>query len=406
MKWENALREWIRAHAMALGYAAVVLLGLFLRYSYMPLLSADFRFFNIPWLEAVREGGVKAVLNPELQYNYSALYLYLMALLAKLPGSPDTHMLLKGLCIVMEMLTSLTAFALIRRATASRSHHFVGFAAVWLSPVLLWNAAGWGQMDTGFALFSLLAVWLLIREKPVWALMALGVALSWKLQAILLMPLFLLYWFCGKKRFSLFAFLLVPAIWVLSGVPMMHFGESPLFAVKTYLGQAEQYPQATFNYPNLFAIMGEAANQKQMVVGMFSRMGIALAIAALGSMAVWMLYRRVQLHGAQSLLLAGAWCVLCCTFLLPRMHERYAIVGELLLLCWAASTGRKRGWICFLASMLTTLSAYAEYLFKHPFFSLQVGGVVNLAVLLYLTWKMITTLSKYAEPEQGGVVHD
>ena len=139
-KWENALREWIRSHALALGYAAVVLLGLFLRYSFMPLLSADFKFFNIPWLDAVRVGGMRAVLNPELQYNYSALYLYLMGLLAQLPL--DSHTVLKGLCIAMEMLTSFAAFQLIRSCTASRVHRFAGFSVVWLNPVLLLNAAG------------------------------------------------------------------------------------------------------------------------------------------------------------------------------------------------------------------------------------------------------------------------
>ena len=397
-KWENALREWIRSHALALGYAAVVLLGLFLRYSFMPLLSADFKFFNIPWLDAVRTGGMRAVLNPELQYNYSALYLYLMGLLARLPL--DSHTVLKGLCIAMEMLTSLAAFQLIRSSTASRVHRFAGFSVVWLNPVLLLNAAGWGQMDTSFALLCLLAVWLLSREKPVWALAAMGAALAWKLQAILLLPLFVLYWFCGKKRFSLLSFLLVPGVWVLSGVPMALLGESPLFAVKTYLGQAAQYPQATFNYPNLFAIMGEAANQKQMVVGMFSRTGIVLAIAALGGMAVWMLQRRVCLEGSRTILLTGAWCVLCCAFFLPRMHERYAIVGELLLLAWAAGLGKPRGFLCLLASMLATLSAYAEYLFKQPFFPLQLGGVINLCVLLFLTWEMVTTLRSQASEKE------
>lgn len=35
---------------------------------------------------------------------------------------------------------------------------------------------------------------------------------------------------------------------------------------------------------------------------------------------------------------------------------------------------------------LATLSAYSEYMFRRPFFPLQLGGVMNLAVLLYLSF--------------------
>ncbi len=38
---------------------------------------------------------------------------------------------------------------------------------------------------------------------------------------------------------------------------------------------------------------------------------------------------------------------------------------------------------------LATLSAYSEYMFRKPFFPLQVGGLINLAVLLYLSFVLL-----------------
>ncbi|MEF9878509.1 MAG: glycosyltransferase 87 family protein [Clostridia bacterium] len=389
MKWEEKLRAWLMEHVLWFGAAAVLLLGLFLRYTYLPLLAADLEFMNASWFDAIKAGGMAAVLEPSLQYTYSPLHLYLWTLATLLPW--DTYTVLKLVSIAMEMLLCAACVVLLRTLLPKQNKKlgsFVGFTLLWLNPVLLWNAAGWGQADASFALFCVLALWLLLKEKPAWALAALGVALAWKLQAIFLLPLFMMAYFCGKKRFSALWFLLVPGILVLSGVPMMLIGESPLFAVQVYLGQTDLYSQITYNYPNIYALMGEAIGSKTMILGMFSRTGMALCIAALGGMAVWLITKKVTLQSRATVLL-GAWCVLCCVFFLPRMHERYGIVGELLLLCWAVCLWKPRGFVYVLLGMLPVLSAYAEYMFRHPFFPLQWGAVLNLILLGLLTWEVL-----------------
>lgn len=403
MKWEQKTRAWIAEHALWLGYAAVALLGLFLRYSYLPLLVGDMEFFNAPWFDAIKAGGIGAALDPSLQFNYSPMHLYLWSLATALLGSLDTVLALKIVCLVMEALLCAACFLVARvllPASRRKPGGFVAFTLIWLNPVLVWNAAGWGQMDASFALFCVLAVLLLLKGKPVWGLAALGFSLAWKLQAILLLPLFLIAYFRGRKRFSFLWFLLLPGILVASGVPMALVGESPLFAVNIYLQQAGQYSKATFNCPNLFALMGEAVGGKQMFVGMFSRTGVVLCVAALGGMAVWMISKKTMLT-EQTTVLLGAWCVLCCLFFLPRMHERYGIVGELLLLCWAVGVGKPRGFAYVLLGLLPTLSAYAQYLFRNPFFPLQWGGFMNMALLGLMTWELTRAETTAFKAEVG-----
>ena len=405
MKWEENLRGWLIRHALGLGYAAVALLGLFIRYSYLPLLAADLEFMNSSWFEAIKAGGMAGVLDPALQYTYSPFHLYVWTLAAKLFGGFNTYTVLKAVSIIMELLLCAACFLLIRAIlpeARKRLGSFIGFTLIWLNPVLIWNAAGWGQTDASFAMLCVLAVLLLIRDKPVWALTSLGLALAWKLQAILLLPLFLVAYFCGKKRFSALWFLLVPGILVASGVPMMLIGQSPLFAVHIYAGQTELYSQITYNCPNLFALMGDAIGNKQMINGMFSRTGMVLCIAALGGMAVWMMVKRVRLTDRMAVLM-GAWCVLCCVFFLPRMHERYGIVGEVLLLCWAVAVGKPRGFAYVLLGLLPTMSAYAEYMFRNPFFPLQLGGAMNMALLGLLTWELLRE-TRGTEAIQAGVI--
>lgn len=401
MKWEDGLRAWLMKHAVGLGYAAVALLGLFLRYSFQPLVVADVEFMNSSWYEAIKAGGIGAISDPSLQFTYSPLHIYWWWLFAKLLPAADTVAVLKATSTLMELALSAGCFALCRALLPGdklKWRRFTAFAFICLNPILLLNGAGWGQTDASFALFCVLAVLLYLRGKPAWALAALGVALSWKLQAILLLPLFLILYFCGKKRFSLLWFLLVPAIWVVSGLPMALAGQSPLFAVNIYLGQTSLYSELTYNFPNLYALMGEAGEHigaERALNGLFSRVGVALCVAAIGAMGVWLIARRAKLCDAQVALL-GAWCVLCCVFLLPRMHERYGLVGEMLLLCWAVWLGRPRGYAYVLAGALATVSAYSAYMFRYPFFPAQLGGVINLLLLCALTVEVVRSVRESA----------
>ncbi|MBO5501511.1 MAG: hypothetical protein J6A48_05760, partial [Clostridia bacterium] len=203
--------------------------------------------------------------------------------------------------------------------------------------------------------------------------------------------LFMMAYFCGRKRFSVLWFLLVPGILVVSGIPMVLVGESPLFAVNIYLGQTDLYSKITYNYPNLYAMMGDALNVDQMTLGMYSRVGLVLCVAALGSVAAYMMVKRKQLSHP-SMVLLGAWCVLCCVFFLPRMHERYGIVGEVLLLCWAVWLKKPRALAYALLSLVPILSAYAQYLFQVPFFSLQLGGAMNLVLVCLISWEVVLSL--------------
>lgn len=392
MKWEENLKEWFMKHAVLFGYLAVAALGVFLRYSYLPMLSSDLEFMNASWFEAVKAGGMGAVLAPELLYTYSPLHLYVWTIAAKLFGAFDTHMVLKAVSFGMEAVLLVACFVLICRLTKNSLRRFLGFALLCINPILIWNVAGWGQTDAGFAGMCVLAVLLLADEKPEWGLAALGVALAWKLQAIFVLPLFMYAWFQGRKKFSILWFLLVPAIWVGSGIPMIAVGASPLFALEIYFGQTGMYTQITYNAPNLYAIMGEAVGRKPMIDGMVSRTGMAMVITLLGGLAVWMMHRRIELRDRDVIVLLGAWCTFVCMFFLPRMHERYAIVGELLLVCWAVWSLKPKAFVYVVLSTLPTLSAYAEYLFKKPFFPLQLGGVMNLILVMILTWEVVQAI--------------
>lgn len=385
MPWEERLVDSIRKNILWWAAAAAALLGIFIRYSFMPLIVADMEFVLNDWYKAAIRGGLPAL---ALESNYSPLYLYLFVLLPKL-GLPH-HIAIKLSTFAFEILlfvaSCLTVFH-VSPLGKKREYTVWAFILLCFHPLVILGGAGWGQADICFAAFSMLAVWCLLRGNSLWAMVCMGLSLALKLQAVLLLPLFVIYYFTEKK-FSLWQFLVIPAIWVATGLPMAFFGQSPLYAVTCYLGQVEMYPVPTFNYPNFYALLGDALGTKQMIHGMFSRYGMGVAIAGLGGMASWLIFKKARITDRMALLL-GSWCVLCAVFFVPRMHERYGFMGEMLLLCWAVCLGRPRGFAYTLLGILPIASAYAEYMFRHPMFSLQLGAFLNMALLGLLTWEVL-----------------
>lgn len=396
MKWEQRLVDSVRRNILWWAAVGVGLLGVLIRYSFLPLVVADMEFFFVPWHDAAREGGLAAAAR---ESSWSALYVYLLTLVSTL-GLPSVTAV-KMIPLAFEVLLVGAACLLVYQTSpAARRglHCTLAFGLLSLHPLLLLNGAGWGQADICYGALSLMAVWLLLKGRTPWAMVCLGLSLALKLQGAFLLPLFILFYFCERK-FSLWQFLIVPGVWVLSGVPMALVGQSPLYAVTCYLGQVETYTHPTFNCPNLYALLGDALSGKRMVQGMLSRYGMALALAAFGGMAAWLTVQRARMQGRRVLLL-GAWCVLVCAFFLPRMHERYGFVGEMLLLCWAASMGRPRGYGYVLLGLLPVLSAYCQYMFGNPMFSLQWGGGLNLVLLALLTWEVVAS-TKAAAPGEN-----
>ena len=395
MKWEAKLQKWLMDHILMLAYVAILLIGLFIRFTYFPFLSEDLKQYNVPWLNLMRESGIAGVFQDRVFFNYSPLHLYLWTLVAKCTGSMDALAVLKAVGLVFDGLLCFACWhtvCMLVGNDGNGTRKLIAFALLWLHPILVWNNAAWGQTDVIYGLFAVSSLLLLMRNRPVWAILCYAVAFALKMQALFLFPLFLFVYFCNEKKFSFLWFLALPAVLISSGIPLVLVDQSPLYGITNYMGQIDTYSYMTYNYPNLFAIVGDIHANSQMVVGMHSRFGMVLCLVVLGCMLVFCVRKRAVMDPRRILQLA-VWSIWCCVFLLPRMHERYGFVGEMLLACWVLVSGRKRDILCLLLNALAILSAYASYLYLAEFFSLTIGGLMNFAALGIFTWSMLRDLN-------------
>src|SRR5262245_32000537 len=137
--------------------------------------------------------------------DYPPLVPYFLAategarLLAATPLlSPLTILLLKLPSLVAHLLLVPTALAgLVGLGDDLAARHAALFLAA--SPALFVNGALWGQFDVLLTLFMVASLLALLRDQPVLAGAALGLALATKLLAIVLVPVLALY---AWKRFG------------------------------------------------------------------------------------------------------------------------------------------------------------------------------------------------------------
>lgn len=394
LKIERRILDFIRQHIILFACLAVFVIGVVARVALFPFISDDFRNFNLPWLNELRRIGVNVMIDEE-RFNYSPFLFYVYQFAANLTSNLYSELVGKVVSVLPEVLVSLSCFCVLdriqRRGKPANQATFIIFSAFWLNPVLLLNGAAWGQTDCYYAFFSLLAVWLLMCERPVWAIAAMGVSCAVKQQGLFLLPLFILMYFVTAKPFSLLWLVLIPLIMLLTSLPMALFDVSPFYLFKVYaLQTGEHLDLLTMNYPNFYTLV--ASNFE--VVGLYMPVCIALLAFAFCFAAVWMIRCRTVLQG-QNILLADAWTVLLCTYLLPCMHDRYAIVGELLLLCYALLSRTRTSLIATVLCYLATLNAYAIAL-SSPFCSTKVAMLMMTVAIILITRELFTVTGRKA----------
>src|SRR6478609_5258754 len=183
--------RWIVAMTVLVGIALAV------RWPWHGELSTDVRFFFAPWYDVLTQNGGFAALRFPF-YNYNPPYLYLLAVGTWLP-TPEL-LTIKLIPAVFDLLLGYAGYLIVRQYTRGRARAFMAAALLVLAPTVVLNSAWWGQCDSIYAAFCLLALHHQLRNRtvPAWAL--LGVAVGFKLQALFLVPVLLTVLACRGVR--------------------------------------------------------------------------------------------------------------------------------------------------------------------------------------------------------------
>ena len=338
-------------------------LALFLRALLLDYQSQDYQVFLSQWAAAFRDNGGFAAVKLPIG-NYNAPYLYFLAAISYLP-LPDLY-LIKLFSILFDVVLAWGGLRLVR--------HFTGgwrsagcFCALLLLPTVVLNGACWGQCDSLYAALCLHALSCGLERRGAASAALMGLAFSFKLQTVFLLPLWAGLWLTGRVKLR--QLLLFPAAYAATCVPALLLGKPLGDILGVYLGQTQEGAGAlNYNSPSLFGFFPYGA---QLDEGFWAPVGIGLAFTLVLAVLLALLVCRRRVSDA-ALLSAGAVLAIGVPFLLPYMHDRYLYLADVLTLAWAFAAPR-RAPVPVLVQ-LASLSAYLTYFRQEFTLVLQLGG--------------------------------
>lgn len=388
--FENKFLGFIEKHIMVIAVFLISAAAIAIRALLFDHLSADAYNFLIPWYDTLAEKGFAGLSKPV--GNYNILYQTIIALFTYLPIKA-LHAYKLFSCVFDFLTAGLVAYVIYKSFSKRPGlKALIAYAAVLMSPLVFLNSAYWAQCDVIYTFFCIFSVYHIYQEKYVSSLILFGVALTFKLQAIFILP-FLLFVYLYKKRFSILYFLIIPAVMVVLSLPGLFMGRGLNEIFTIYLDQTSKYKSMANNYPSFWLLF--KTERLDSFYKEFSTVAILLTLAVLLVLIIVWLKKKVAFTLENVLIMAFLISYTCVLFL-PSMHERYGFIYEILglmLAFWFVKT------IPLLVLMyFSSIATYSKYLFQ-----LSTNNTVLCAIntLVYVAYVVYLSRQLFKEKEEA-----
>ncbi|WP_147425960.1 hypothetical protein [Teichococcus wenyumeiae] len=388
---------------------AVLLIGIILLVwlAYSGLIgwrTTDVEWWFVPWLEHIIQHGARASLQAPLQVqiegvngfaNYSPPYLYLLVLASAASDWVSPFLLVKLVSVAGAFFCAGCIYYLLR-ALASPGAALLGAAASLLIPSVVLNGPAWGQTDMVWSALAALSVAFALRERWAAMMLAFGMAVAFKLQAVFIAP-FLLYMVLAY-RVSPRYFPLPVLAYAAMMLPAWLAGRPAWSLATIYLEQAGAYRWLSMNAPNPWSFVQYTrliSYETGVLIG-----SVAAVLIALGFGALSIRWRRLQ--GAD-LLLLSVTVAAAMPYVLPKMHERYFFLAD--ILAYALAVARPRPWTisAAIAIQLGSVAAYASHMLSFAM-GKYLGALLIGAALVILLHHLRLALRPARRPASSSAI--
>lgn len=345
-----------------------------MRLSGRDFISRDAEAFLLPWFEQIKNLGGFSALKQQVG-NYNIPYQICIALMTYLPIQPLYQY--KLFSVLFDFILAVGAAALVYACCEKNKSvkACIAYAVTLCLPTVVFNSSVWAQCDSIFTAFAVWSLYFLRKERYTAAFSFFGLAFAFKLQAIFILPVYVIYYFITKK-FSILHFLQIPAVGFLLSLPAVFMGRNVSDIWMVYVQQTDTYQNMFLNYPSFYAIVGDDyATLKTFAICLFF---VVMFLAFL-----YFCKHFCRLEHMPFLELC-VWSVWCCVLLLPAMHERYAFAADVLSVALALYN-KKYTWVCIFIN-ITSLIVYSVYLFNYTAIGLGLLAVLNTVAFVYFSY--------------------
>ncbi len=298
-------------------YFLLITLGLIAKILLLPVRTGDFVGFLQPWLNFIQSHGYFSSLKYNF-YDYTPAYIYILILIAKIGLNP--LICIKITSIFFEYIAAFFVGKIAGLKFKTLPMVWIAMAIVPLLPSVLLNSSYLSQCDSIYAAFVFGSIYFLFIQKQLLSVLMLGIAFSFKMQFVMLLPFYFVMLLRGNIRWHYF--LLVPAVFIVSLLPAFVMGRSLTGLLNIYLSQADHYPFLTLNFPNIYIFFDNAFYQPIKIIGMIITFVFTFVFGIVLSL------KKFKFSFDQWVRLVFLSAIVI-PFLLPGMHERYMYLGDI-----------------------------------------------------------------------------
>ena len=391
---KNVFWDFVDSHTSLIFFIFITLFALITRVILIKYHFGDYDMFLEPWFNELKNyGGL-----PGLAYdigNYMPSYMTLLAFLTYLPISSLVS--IKIVSIIFDFIAAIAVYKIAKELLGDRKHKdvisLICYGLCLFLPTVILNSAYWAQSDSIYTAFVLISILYLIKKNFKKAIIFWGIALSFKLQAIFIFPLFVLMYITDHK-IKLRYLLYVPLIIFIFSIPKVLYSGDIFYGFKIYYYQAGTYSDyITLNFPNIYSIFlkginGGTSNLVSTPFAGLSTVGIIVTFAILAILAYIVYIKKIKFD-KEAIIEFGLFSILITTFFLPQMHERYLFMGDIIALLYLLINSKK--YYVPIMIQFISLNGYMYLLFS--------GFAINFSTLsiAYLVLMVLYTKHMYCK---------
>lgn len=358
-----------------LAFASIVLAvaSIALRYLALPFSNDDMNVHNLVWYETlVSQGGWNALGTPFT--NYSPPYSYMLAFASLFREFIAPLTAVKLIPIAFDVMGAAIVYKIVHIHHTNDSVPLLAASTYFAAPTVILNSSYWGQVDSLYAVFILACVYFLLTARHALAWISLGISFAVKAQAAFIAPLFLVLLLQKRIRWRGLAWM--PAIYILSALPVILLGRSALDAFTVYLSQSGTYETLSRNAPNVYMFVPQDWYSVMLPAGVIlAGSGMAAwAVSSAKYSAPAFINKNIAFHALVSIALTP--------FLLPKMHDRYFYAADVLSIV-VAFIDPKLWFVPFLFQAVS-LPGYAVFLFDGSQTLIYAAAVLNTLTIAFL----------------------
>lgn len=367
---DTKIFEFVNKYSYEIFIIVTSILAFVIRFIFFDIKSPDYQDYISKWGEYLtNHNGLLGIRSIGSDYNVP--YLYILACFTYLPL--NYMFKVKLFSIIFDYVGAVACYLVVKRLLKNnKNSKFIStviYSLVLFTPTVILNSSAWAQCDIIYVTFILFSIYYLLDEKYFKSFLFYGIAMSFKLQAIFILPLYIILYF-NKKKFSIVNFFIIPIINFILYIPALLFGRPLNLLWNVYFKQVGEYSSLTLNFPNIYNLI--YGNK------LFGEFGMIFTLIIIGILFMYILDRRNELTKIQIIELV-LLLVLVETYFLPSMHDRYMFLADILSIVYF--TVRKKNIIVPIGINVMSLNVYMTYLFGITPIPMALAAVIQFFIV-------------------------